>query len=199
MRLFVAVVPPRSVLEHLAGVEEPWHERVDGVSWVPSERRHVTLAFLGEVDEPVVPPLSAGLAAAAAGAGPMRLRLARGGRFGDRVLLAHLAGDVAALGALADGCAAAAARCGIRLEDRAFRAHLTLARARVEQRRTSGSGRPPRVPRPSLHTRPVVVVADALAGYEGPWWTADALTLFRSHLGPHPSHEPLGEWRLGEG
>ena len=70
------------------------------------------------------------------------------------------------LRALAASVGAAARRCGIAVDDRPYRAHLTLARAR-----------------PGTDLRPAV---DALHDFAGTTWTADALHLVRSRLGAGP-------------
>ena len=65
MRLFVAVWPSARAIADLA--EAVAALRLDGVAprWLPDSRWHVTLAFLGEVDEATVPRLRTGLGRAA--------------------------------------------------------------------------------------------------------------------------------------
>src|SRR5512142_780185 len=79
---------------------------------------------------------------------------------------------------LATAVGRAAGRAGIQVEDRPFRAHVTLARARP--------GRP-------VDLRPL---ADALAQVRCPPWTADRLVLVRSRLGPDPRYEEEAGWPL---
>ncbi|HEY0804030.1 MAG TPA: 2'-5' RNA ligase family protein, partial [Pseudonocardiaceae bacterium] len=47
-RLFSALVPPAAALDHLAG----WLPDQAPVRWTPPERRHVTLGFFGDDDDP---------------------------------------------------------------------------------------------------------------------------------------------------
>lgn len=120
MRLFVAVRPPDAVLDVVGGLRRP--ER-DGVRWTTRPQWHVTLRFLGEVDDPA--PVVAALEAAplvrcAATVGPRVAALGRG------VVMAPVTG----LDALAEGVVAATAPFGRPPEARAFRGHLTLARVR---------------------------------------------------------------------
>ena len=100
-RLFVAMVPPRAAVAALerdvAAVQsEPWR-------WVPPERWHVTLEFVGEADADEV---ARRWARRAGDAVPMRLHLAGAGAFPvarrGRVLWAGLAGDIVAWQHLAD-------------------------------------------------------------------------------------------------
>jgi 2'-5' RNA ligase len=120
VRLFVAVRPPDAVLDVVGGLRRP--ER-DGVRWTTRPQWHVTLRFLGEVDDPapVVAALdSAPLVRCAAVVGPRVAALGRG------VVMVPVAG----LEALADGVVAATGPFGRRPEARPFRGHLTLARVR---------------------------------------------------------------------
>jgi 2'-5' RNA ligase len=154
-----------------------------GLRWTPAGQWHLTLAFLGEIDgdaldEGVLPDLTARLARAARRHPPQELALSGAGRFGDRVLWTRVRGD---LRALAASVSAAARRCRIAVEDRPYRAHLTLARAR-----------------PGTDLRPAV---DALRDFTGTTWTATTLHLVRSTLGAGPggtaAHEVIATWPLG--
>ena len=51
MRLFVAIAPPPAVLDELDALVEPLRARRLDLRWTNREAWHVTLAFLGQVDE----------------------------------------------------------------------------------------------------------------------------------------------------
>jgi 2'-5' RNA ligase len=144
----------------------------------------VTLLFLGEVAGAAVGPLGTAVARAAAASAPMTLRIAGAGSFGSRrrpqVCWAGLAGDVAELTALAGRLAGAGRELGLAVEDRPFRAHLTV-----------GRWRPGRPADPEPVTR--------LAGYRGPRWPVERVELLRSHLGPEPRYELVAAWPVGQG
>ena len=131
-RLFVAVWPPAEVVEAVAALER---REVAGLRWTRPEQWHVTLRFLGWMED--VEGVSDALArvrtpAVEAVVGPAV------GRFGQRVLhvpvdgLADLAAEVVQL----------TAGMGEAPEDRPFAGHLTLARvargARVDLRPFAG-------------------------------------------------------------
>ena len=190
MRAFVALVPPASALAELAAALAPLQAADPGLRWSPHAQWHLTLAFLGDIDgdgldDGVLPALAERLARAARRHPPMDLALGGGGRFGDRVLWTRVRvlgrADPDGLRALAGSVRAAARRCGIPVDDRPYRPHLTLARAR-----------------PGADLRPAV---DALHDFSGTPWTGDALHLVRSRLGAGPSgtaaHDVLATWRLG--
>lgn len=162
MRTFVAVRPPAAALEHLAAALP---HRPSG-----SDRWHVTLAFLGEVDDPR--RLVAPLGEVAQGSAPFALRLVGSGTFGRHgPVWVGVGGDVAALTALATGVARACRRAGVDVERRPYRPHLTVGRR----------GRPD--PRP-------------LASYAGPAWSVDELELVVSHLRPVVRHEVMARLPL---
>ena len=176
MRLFAALDPPADVLEALAAAMPPADEHL---RYVPPEQWHLTLAFYGEVDDAKSEGLMAGLERAAARSRPMKLRLATAGTFPRqatkaRVVWVGLDGEVDAVRRLADRCAGAGRRARIAMEARAFRPHLTLARARqgaVDATSTTS----------------------ALGDFTSPWWTATSFRLVRSHLGAKVRHETVAE------
>jgi len=186
MKLFIAVSPPREALDELRTALTPLRNAPgsDRISWAAPTGWHLTLAFLGEVGESVVPGLDERLARAAGRHAPCVLRLAGGGRFGDRVLWTGVDGDTAGLRRLADTVRAAARRAGaVAAEEQRFHPHLTIARNRG-----------------AAALRPF---ADGLAPFEGSQWTAAAIALIHSHQptpgvpGAQPRYETLRTWPLG--
>jgi 2'-5' RNA ligase len=177
VRLFVAVDPPGDAVEHLRStldLSEP-------LRWTDPAQWHLTLTFCGDVDERTADDLATRLARAASRAAPMEFRLAGAGGFSRparaHVLWVGLAGETDQLSRLAAATSAAARRAGITVEDRRFRAHLTIARAS-----------PP---------RDLSDVVQQLSSYDGPTWTASELHLVRSHLGPPTVHERMATFALG--
>jgi RNA 2',3'-cyclic 3'-phosphodiesterase len=152
-RLFVAVALPPDVLAIVEALDRP---PIEGLRWTDREQWHVTLRFLGAVDDPetVVAALRT------VRASPRHATLGPAvARFGQRVLQLPVAGldDVAA--AVADATAA----LGAPPEDRPFAGHLTLARVRGKRR---------------VDLRPLTG-AEVSAS-----WPVDDVVLFESHLHP---------------
>ena len=135
-RLFVAVWPPEDVLNRLAVLPRP---EVDGLRWTDQDHWHVTLRFLGWVDD--VEPVRAALAGGALVAGgPVAAVLGPTvDRFGQRIL--HV--PVAGLDGIAAAVVQSTAHLGKPPDDRPFNGHITLARAardaRVDLRPLTGS------------------------------------------------------------
>jgi len=118
-RLFVALWPPAGALAELRALPREEHP---GVRWVPPERWHVTLRFLGDADPDRARELLAGapLPAASAEVGHVLERLGRD----------VLAVPVRGLERLAAAVAAATAGIGVPPERRRFHGHVTVARIR---------------------------------------------------------------------
>jgi 2'-5' RNA ligase len=130
MRLFVAVRPPPEVLRAVADLDRP---EQSGVRWARSEQWHVTIRFLGEVEDhaPVVAALDqTELPAAEATIGPTTIALGRG------VLCLPVSG----LDELAAAVLAATSAFGRPPDHPRFTGHLTLARvAQGGARRVAGA------------------------------------------------------------
>ncbi len=138
MRLFVAVIlgeaieaKTREAMKRLKGL-------APNARWVPPENLHLTLSFLGEVEEERLPALSEALEGVARAHTPLTLAIRDGGSFGrpasPRVLWADVRGETEALKALQADVAQALKALGFELEERDYTAHLTLARAKIPQR-----------------------------------------------------------------
>jgi RNA 2',3'-cyclic 3'-phosphodiesterase len=186
-RLFVAVDPPPEAVEHLGAVVDTLgvsRANAPGRStrMAARDRWHLTLAFLGEVPAGRVDDAAVAVARAAAGGGsstaaergPIAIRFAGGGRFGRgrfTVLWAGVDGDVPALRALAREIRSELKLGKLPFDDKPFRPHLTISRV-------------------GDRVGPDVIAEDVktLAAYVGPLWTADAVHLVTSTLGPHPQH-----------
>jgi len=185
MRLFVAIAPPPAVLDELDALVEPLRAGRLDLRWTGREAWHVTLAFLGQVDEAAAARLLPRLERAAARHQQMRLAFVGAGAFPAAtraiVLWSGLSGDRRALARLAESVAAGARRAGAPPPDkgRRFQPHLTLARCRMPA--------------------DVTGLVAALDGYQGQPWTADRVHLVRSRLGArqHPRYTSLASWPLG--
>ncbi|MGW2518778.1 RNA 2',3'-cyclic phosphodiesterase [Streptomyces sp. NPDC001617] len=187
MRLFAAVLPPEDVAGQLAAelAELRRLPGAEGLRWTGRPGWHFTLAFYGEVDEGVVPELSARLERAARRTGAFSLALRGGGQFGHgRALWVGAEGEVPALRLLADRAEAAGRKAGVEMgEHRRYKAHLTVARSRD-----------------AVDVRPYL---EALEGFDSRAWTVGEVALVRSDLprsgvrGEQPRYEVVGRWGFG--
>lgn len=137
LRLFVAVPLPEEILRWLTGLQRALRSMGLAARWIRPQGMHLTVKFLGRGDPAQVETLGAALAAAAAQAAPFLL-CARGvgvfpGIRGARVIWSGVAGDPAALVALARRIDAGLAPLGFPAEARPFHGHLTLGRIAAPQ------------------------------------------------------------------
>ena len=128
--MFTAVLLSDEVRDALDALISPIRAEVPGLTWEGPERWHITLSFLGEVDQALVDRLQPRLERAASRTSSLELSMEGLGRFGDRVLYAKVGGDSSSLRRLADRSAAAARRAGADIHEGRFRPHVTLARSR---------------------------------------------------------------------
>jgi 2'-5' RNA ligase len=162
IRLFVAIPLPETVRDQLAGL----CAGVRGARWNPPENMHLTLRFIGEVEEPSFADIAGVLSMIEARAFPLRFRGV--GQFGDRrrarVLWAGVAGSEP-LRALRGRIEGLLQRAGIAPEGRRYSPHVTLARLKAT--------------RPA-HVAPFLA---AHGGFESTAFQADRFILYSSHLG----------------
>lgn len=128
MRLFTAIALPDAVRRQLVAQLERAPELPAGVRLAPPQQWHITLRFIGEVDEGHGAAIQRALHDVRAA--PLTLQLGHFGSFGGTVLWCGVQGDVDALRALHAAVSAALESAGIAPEKRRFAAHVTLARAR---------------------------------------------------------------------
>ena len=191
MRLFVAIELPPAVAESAASLGRVMKDRVGRsaprarVTWVAPDRMHLTVRFIGGVDDARVPQLVTALAEPfATGAfdvalGEPGVFLSRGKPFGSaqgtpfgsahgkpQVLWLALRTGVDALQRLEQEVSGRLDGLGIPRENRPFRPHLTLGRVRE-----------PAGLRASALT-------EAITGPASARGRVDAITLFESRLSP---------------
>jgi 2'-5' RNA ligase len=185
IRLFVAVPLPDTVRETLQKLSRRLQDEVPFQKWTHPADLHITLQFLGDTPDAKLGDLQETLQDVAAVQTDYSLSLSGLGAFGPparpSILWTGLKGDTAQLEAVHRAVVAATSKHGYEPEDRPFRPHITLAR------RYNGSG---------------PFSKAALAPFEkevqGSEWTADRITLYRSHLGRTPMYEAVAEYSFSK-
>jgi 2'-5' RNA ligase len=133
MRLFVAVPVGDEARDPVVrGLGEARRVSPPDLRWIAPENWHFTLQFLGPADDAVVAPLQTALRRAAARHRPFEMSLAGAGAFPNaecaRVVWVGVPQGAREIGALAANVARETATLGFVPEERAFQAHLTVAR-----------------------------------------------------------------------
>lgn len=134
----MAVLLDDAVRAALGAASERLRARTRSVAWVAAENLHVTLKFLGSLDEARVPAVTASLAEAAAGATAFDAVVEGLGAFPSlarpRVIWAGMGEGGRPMAELAARVDAALAPLGFPREPRDFAPHVTLGRVRAPRR-----------------------------------------------------------------
>jgi 2'-5' RNA ligase len=187
-RTFLALELPDHVRAALDGEIARLSAQLHIQSWAKTEKLHLTLAFLGELDDAQLAAATDGAVEVAPMFKPFPLQLAGLGTFGPprapRVIWAGVGGDVARLLALQAQLVGALAACGFPREERPFSPHLTLARIKAP------------LPPAELARLPQLLAASGARAR----WTADALAVMKSELlRPAARYTRLARVPLGAG
>lgn len=136
MRLFFAIPLPEhaldAVAEALAPIRNgPVRTAAPSIGWTRRNNLHLTLRFLGEVEEARIDPLAEAIAPWVRRLPPPHVRLVGGGAFPDaRRPKVLWIGAETALGPLVSAMDGALERLGFPVEERPFVPHLTVGRVR---------------------------------------------------------------------
>lgn len=176
MRLFIAIALPDPVREALSGLRSG----LPGARWVEPEAMHLTLRFIGEVDETEAEDIDAALAAITAPA--FDLAISGIGSFQSRRRVRSIWVGLQRsepLARLQGKVESAVVRAGFEPEGRKFKPHVTLARLKNTPVGRVGA---------YMETHDTLAMAP---------FPVTAFTLMRSYLnrdGPH--YEVLAEYLL---
>ena len=180
MRLFVGIALPAEVIEALEALSRRLRANGDELRWSSPETWHITLHFLGETSPERFACVAERLGRIRAAQVPVLLKgtgtFERAGVFWADVKVS------AELEELQRQVVAATALCGVPGEDRPYRPHVTLARAKADERaalrRLKGHAEQDR---------------------EFPHFVAREFLLYESHLGRGgATHEVRQRFALGE-
>lgn len=137
MRCFVAVKVGEPVRDLLVRVQETLRRADAQVKWVERRNLHLTLKFLGDVDDDQVARLRGLLAGEAPRWKPLRLQYGGIGTFPERgvprVVWAGATGDVDRLAGLVAAVERHAEAVGVPRERHPFVAHLTIGRVKGQR------------------------------------------------------------------
>lgn len=184
-RTFLALELPEPVKHALRRQITHLAQALPDIQWVDPAGLHLTLAFLGELDDDRMEAATESAQSAAHIHQPFTLRLARLGTFGSarspRVIWVGLTGETARLLALQASVADELSARGFPREARPFAPHLTLAR--IKKPLSDGS----------LNS-----LTHALGGpAENVSWQADAVSVMKSELlRPAARYTALSRWPL---
>ena len=134
MRLFIAAEITDEVRKNIAELIGELKETGAAVKWVEADNLHVTLKFLGWVEDRKVAELESLVEKAVTKTGGFKAKFEETGTFPagktPRVIWVGISEGGKELKKIADSLEGALARSGYRSEEREFSAHLTLGRVK---------------------------------------------------------------------
>jgi 2'-5' RNA ligase len=138
MRTFIAIEIPSEIKSTLAALQNDLRRAGADVSWAKPENVHLTLKFLGEVDERRIGEIEKVCVSSAADFKPFTLSLNGKGVFPNlrqpRVLWAGLAGDIENVVEIRRRLEDGLALIGLEREEKAFSPHLTIGRLKSNKK-----------------------------------------------------------------
>jgi len=172
IRAFLAVDPPREVLDEIGRIQDRLRNIIQGdIRWVRPEGIHLTLKFFGSISESDVANISQAVKNNTSNVKPFTLGIRRVGAFPDvkrpRVLWLGMDGDVEILIRLQKKVDTELQNYGFGKEERSFKPHLTLARIK-DPRGLIG----------------LVKIMEKSEDYAAGSFSAGGLNLFKSDLTP---------------
>ncbi len=185
MRLFIAIELSDDARRHLVDLQAALQPHLQKASPTKPENLHLTLKFLGEVDEKRADALRESLEKVTS-SGPIELVAERVECFPNRgqvrIVAAGLGGQVAALGAVHEAIEQRCKFLGFDREGRQYKPHVTIGRAKM-----------------MLPARVRTDAEEAAAGLlPGPTFTAGEFVVVRSFLKPTGSeYVTIGRFPLG--
>ena len=173
MRLFLAIELTDDVRAHLLATRKRLETGLPKFSYTKPENLHLTLKFLGDVEPKRVDAITESLAKIST----QRIELRASGiecfpnRGPIRIITAAMTGTIAPLKALVDNIEQRCKFLGFEKEQRAYKPHVTLGRAR-----------------PVLSAKFRQLASDATVGlWPGPTFSPRDFVLMNSQLGPQGS------------
>jgi 2'-5' RNA ligase len=183
LRLFVAADFPEPIKRSVEKAIQPMRLMLPDAKWTAREQWHLTLKFLGHVDEDRLEEITKVAAKVAATAEPIDTRLTELGAFPNlnraRVVWVGIDNPDNRLTLLDDELERRYAKRGFKKESRLYHPHLTVARLRSPQ-----------------------PISEALEAAESKWlggssFSVPEIVLYRSHLSPKGArYEPLSRHPL---
>ncbi|HEX5080872.1 MAG TPA: RNA 2',3'-cyclic phosphodiesterase [Blastocatellia bacterium] len=138
MRTFIAIEIPSEIKSALAALQTQLRRAGADASWTKPENLHLTLNFLGEVDERRIVEVEKACVLSAAEFQPFTLSLKDTGVFPNerqpRVLWAGLSGDVGIVVEMRARLDERLALIGFKRDEKKFHPHLTIGRLKSNKK-----------------------------------------------------------------
>lgn len=134
IRTFISIDPPEDIKREILNLQGRFKIYGGHIGWTRPEAMHLTLKFLGDIDEKEVPEIEAATREATIGFNPFYLRVLGLGFFPGlrrlRIIWLGVSGEEDNLIRLQSKIENEIARIGHPREEREFKPHLTIGRVR---------------------------------------------------------------------
>jgi 2'-5' RNA ligase len=134
MRLFIALPLEKVIEDHLARLITTLRQKGGQVRWVAPKNIHLTVRFLGDTEDDLVPELGRLIDETAAQFSPVHTQIDHMGAFPNlrrpNVIWVGLGDHIDVLAELANDIEAGVRQLGIKPDPKPFKAHLTLGRVK---------------------------------------------------------------------
>ena len=171
IRTFIAIELPVKVKQVALQIQNQLGESIEGIRWIKHENIHLTVKFLGNVEENRINDISAAVLNAVKGISVMNLKTGHLGIFPNekrpRILWLGVEGDVREFIQMSKNCESELAKLGYEKNARENRPHITVGRIRSSKKQKGLVNILKDIPIESIDFR------------------ADALNLMRSELNPN--------------
>lgn len=187
IRSFIAIPLPSPLQTKLGELETTLkHQMQEGITWVHPDLLHITMKFLGDIDDILVPDILEVMRNTAVQYKPFEIIIQKLGTFPEHrspnIVWVGLDEPIPTVQRLGRNLDESLSKLGISREDKEFHAHITIARIKQRQ---------PKCNWPQL-----------VAEYQNTVWgrvNVKSFILFQSTLLPKgPIYTPLGEVALGQ-
>lgn len=136
IRTFIAIELPNAIRAEIARVQAELRKANERIAWTKPGNIHLTLKFLGEVEQERIPAVGQALVGALNGFGPFRCGVKTLGVFPNfkrpRVLWVGVENETGEVIELAKKIEEALIHLGFSKENRKFTPHLTLGRVKAQ-------------------------------------------------------------------
>jgi len=139
MRAFIAIEIPENIRSILAKLQDQLKASGADVKWVERQNIHLTLKFLGDIDDVLREKIGAALGAAAADNQPFRAVIGLCGAFPNvdypRVIWVGISEGDTQTKKIARDLEDRLSKLGLAKDERAFASHITIGRVRSPSKR----------------------------------------------------------------
>lgn len=134
IRAFIACDVPETLLEKISSVQDKLKELDAAVSWTKISGIHITLKFLGDIEEGFIDRIASVILEAVKGESPFEIKIKGSGAFPNlknpRVVWVGVGDDARRLSNIQQALDSGLKAFGYEPDEREFRPHLTLGRVK---------------------------------------------------------------------